>query len=105
MQMEQALKLLFGGGAAKEEKGDEKDEAGSSSTSNVDSKIVLGKRKRNNKPNSNSAMTLENKDSNVSIEVKLNGLNSKFLAGLNIGNIQRPEKKRKKQQRSRQPSE
>lgn len=72
MQMEQALKMLFGGGMAKEEKGDEPEEAQTSSTSNIDSKIVLGKRKRNNKPNSNSAMTLENKDSNVSIEVKLN---------------------------------
>jgi len=71
MQMEQALKMLFGGGMAKEEKGDEPEEAQTSST-NIDSKIVLGKRKRNNKPNSNSAMTLENKDSNVSIEVKLN---------------------------------
>ena len=105
MQMEQALKMLFGGGMAKEEKGDEPEEAQTSSTSNIDSKIVLGKRKRNNKPNSNSAMTLENKDSNVSIEVKLNGSNLQLFVTLIIKKIQRLRKRRKKQQRSRQLSE
>merc|ERR1711937_956722 len=70
MQMEEALKMLFGGGLPGEQK--EEDQPGPSkkpSSTSLDSKIVLGKRKRENKKK--EGLTLDNKDSNLSIELKI----------------------------------
>ena len=81
VEMEQALKLLFGGGLngkGNEEKGEEASEEAASSSSKLstkDSKIILGKRKR--KSSSATSITLGAKDSNLSIELKLTG-NSYF---------------------------
>jgi len=77
MEMEKALKMLFGGGGMNKDKGDEtienEDENEDTSPKKVDSKIVLGKRKRSNsKTPQNGNLTLESKDSNLSIELKLN---------------------------------
>jgi hypothetical protein len=73
VEMEQALKMLFGGGMTgkgSEEKEGEECEAGSTSKlSTKDSKIILGKRKR--KSDSATSLTLGAKGSNVSIELKL----------------------------------
>ena len=52
----------------------EEDQPGPSkkpSSTSLDSKIVLGKRKRENKKK--EGLTLDNKDSNLSIELKISG--------------------------------
>lgn len=67
MEMEQALKLLFGGGGKKPKEDENGNDQPNLDTK--DSKIILGKRKRTS--DSNTSLTLASQDSNVSIELKL----------------------------------
>ena len=69
MEMEQALKLLFGGGGKKPKEDENGNDQPNLDTK--DSKIILGKRKRTS--DSNTSLTLASQDSNVSIELKLAG--------------------------------
>ena len=71
IEMEHALKMLFGGGSTNKGNDNDEDEGSTSKLSTKESKIILGKRKR--KSDSATSLTLGSKGSNVSIELKLAG--------------------------------